>query len=57
MLNHDNAIYLPKLKFFRMAERKQNVLKIVLLGDSGVGKSSLLGQYNRQEFDENITVN
>ena len=40
-----------------MAERKQNVLKIVLLGDSGVGKSSLLGQYSRQEFDENITVN
>ena len=40
-----------------MTKRKQNVLKIVILGDSGVGKSSLLGQYNRQEFEENITVN
>ena len=39
-----------------MTKRKGNVLKIVILGDSGVGKSSLLGQYDRQEFDENIMV-
>ena len=40
-----------------MAKRKKSVLKILILGDSGVGKSSLLGQYHRHEFDENITVN
>ena len=39
-----------------MSKRKQSILKIVILGDSGVGKSSLLGQYDRQEFDENIMV-
>lgn len=39
-----------------MAKRKKSVLKILMLGDSGVGKSSLLGQYHRQEFYENITV-
>ena len=39
-----------------MAKRKESVLKIVILGDSGVGKSSLLGQYDRQEFDENLMV-
>ena len=40
-----------------MAKRKESVLKILMLGDSGAGKSSLLGQYHRQEFYENITVN
>jgi len=41
-----------------MAKRNESVkLKILMLGDSGVGKSSLLGQYLRQEFHENITVN
>ena len=34
-----------------MATKKKNFLKIVILGDSGVGKTSLLQQYVQQKVN------
>ena len=33
-----------------MAARKKVLLKIIILGDSGVGKSSLMNQYVNRKF-------
>ena len=31
--------------YFAMASRKKVLLKVIILGDSGVGKTSLMNQY------------
>ena len=43
------------LKMKKVSKNKN--LKILILGDSRVGKSALLGQYNWHKFDPKIQVN
>ena len=44
-------------KSLKMKKVSKKNLKILILGDSLVGKSALLGQYNWHKFDSKIQVN
>lgn len=35
-----------------MSGKKKNLFKIIILGDSGVGKTSLLNQYVNQKYTQ-----
>merc|ERR1711959_37932 len=40
------------LEFCGMASRKKVLLKVIILGDSGVGKTSLMNQYVNRKFSK-----
>ena len=37
-------------------KKKPNNIKITLIGDSGVGKSSIINRYTHNKYDENVEV-
>ena len=39
-----------------MASRKKVLLKVIILGDSGVGKTSLMNQYVNKKFSNQYKV-
>ena len=39
-----------------MASRKKVLLKVIILGDSGVGKTSLMNQYVNKRFSSQYKV-
>lgn len=46
-----SRLILVKLQiFFQMASRKKVLLKVIILGDSSVGKTSLMNQYVNRKF-------
>ena len=38
-----------------MLEEKKILIKLILLGDAGVGKSSIIKRYYEEKFEENIS--
>ena len=40
----------------KMASRKKVLLKVIILGDSGVGKTSLMNQYVNKRFSSQYKV-
>jgi GTPase SAR1 family protein len=39
-----------------MAARKKVLLKVIILGDSGVGKTSLMNQYVNKKFSNQVSM-
>ena len=37
-------------------KKNPNNIKITLIGDSGVGKSSIINRYTHNKYDENVEV-
>lgn len=48
------VIHRPSTRKYRMAEQHDYVFKLLLVGDAGVGKSSILLRYTDDTFDENL---